>query len=142
MKKYLLSLPLFFLAFVNSVHAAPVFSHPILEKANEQIVLRIEQKTRSITLDENSKKSIEQKKKHLSEILVSVDEAFRKHDKTRFKEQAKLFRDGYKETMLFIQNLTNTSVSSNIHKNIPRAAGDAEITGKSTNITYYADSFE
>lgn len=141
MKKNLLFLTLFFLSLFQGVFAAPSFSHPVLGKAYEQVNLRIDQKTSKLLLDENSRKNIEQRKIQLWEILVSIDIAFGKHNAVKFKEQAKLFRDLYKGTMIFIQDLQNTIASPSFEK-IQNVAGDTEITGESTEITYYADIFE
>jgi rare lipoprotein A (peptidoglycan hydrolase) len=142
MKKHLLFISLFSLASLPCVHATPSFSQPILGKANEQINLRIEQKISQMALTENPKKSIEQKKERLSEILISIDTAFQSHDTVKLREQVKLFRDGYKETMDFIQNAASVNTVSNTHKNIRHVATDTEAIGKNTDITYYADSFE
>lgn len=142
MKKYLQSIVLFLCILFPSAYATPIFSHPVLQKANDLISVKVEQKTSNIILDENSRKTIEQKKENLTQILISIDQAFQKKDKVTLKAQAILFRNGYKELILFIQNLTSVSVASNTHKNIQRIAGDKEITGTSTDITYYADSFE
>lgn len=131
-KTLLLFISSFFPFVVSGVSAAPNFSHPILAKAYEQVNLKIEQKAGKIFLDENSKKSIEQKKENLAGILASIDEAIKRHDKIRIKEQARLFRGGYKEAMDFIQNI----------EKIQPAGGIVEITGKSTDVTYYSDSFE
>lgn len=62
MKKNLLFLVLFFLSLLQGVFAAPSFSHPVLEKAYEQVNLRIDQKAGKLLLDENSRKNIEQRK--------------------------------------------------------------------------------
>ena len=129
MKKNLLLLSLFPLTLLSYAYAAPSLSHPLLQKASEQVNVRIDQKTSKIILDENSKKSINEKKERLSQILVAIDGALKNRDKTKLKEQAKLFRDGYKELTSFVGNLEKTNSL-------------AGITGKNTDILYYADSFE
>lgn len=142
MKKYFILLSLFSLAFFPCAQAAPSFSQPVLKQAYEQVNVRIEQKASKINLDEASRKSIEQRKAKLWEILVSIDRAFKKRDTVKFKEQAKLFRDGYKEAIIFIQNIENLNILANVHEDIQPIVGEREITGKNTDITYYSDSFE
>ncbi|MDD5198011.1 MAG: CAP domain-containing protein [Candidatus Gracilibacteria bacterium] len=141
MKKNLFFLSLFFLSLLQGVSATPSFSHPVLGKAYEQVNLRIEQKASKMILDENSKKNVEERKVRLGEILVSIDTAFKKRDTAKLKEQAKLFRDGYRETIIFIQNLKNLTVPPNLEK-IQDVPGGMEILGESTDITYYSDIFE
>ena len=114
MKKYLLFTILFSLVLLPSVSASPDFSHPVLKKAQEQLYFKIDQKTKKILLDENSKKTINQKKENLSNILLSIDASWKKRDKIALKEQAKLFRDSYKETVRFIQDIEKTGISSTV----------------------------
>ncbi len=143
MKKNIFTFAFCLILSISTVFAAtPNFSSPILTKAYEQINLRIDQKINKIILDENGKKTLEQKKTKLSDILIAIDKAFQKKDKTALKTQVKLFRDTYKETLSFVANLENTNISSNEHKNIPKTTEITKITGKATDITYYADSFE
>jgi len=80
MKKLLFAL-FFFLALLPSVFAASSFSHPVLQKVYEQVNLSITQKTDKITLDENSRVIITQKKEQLVGILVAIDNAVKKRDK-------------------------------------------------------------
>lgn len=136
MKRILLALLLITASF-RYTYAAPSFSEPILQKASEQVELRIDKQAAKTILDENSKKIVEEKKTELMKILLSIDSAFQKKDKAKFREQARLFRAGYQETMRFVQNPRVSDVSPNSHKNIPPIE-----TVKSTDITYYADSFE
>ena len=143
MKKNLFTFVFCLIFSVSTVFAAtPSFSSPILTRAYEQINLQIDQKISKIILDENGKKTVEQKKTKLSDILVAIDKAFQKKDKAALTEQIRLFRSTYKETMSLVANLENTNISSNEHKNIPKATEATKITGKATDITYYADSFE
>lgn len=143
MKKSLFTFTFCLVLSVSTVFAAtPSFSSPILTKAYEQINLRIDQKISKIILDENGKKTIEQKKSKLSDILVAIDKAFQKKDKTVMMEQIRLFRNTYKETMGLVTNLESTNISSNDHKNISKTTETTKITGRATDITYYADSFE
>lgn len=94
------------------------------------------------TLDTIVTAYITQNKQQLTEILHTIDIAFQKRDMNELKKQTILFRNIYKETMSFLQNIPPTVVV-NTHKNIPKIiAGDTEITGESVDITYYADNFE
>lgn len=142
MIKNLLSILFVSLVFLPHAYAAPTFSHPVLQKAYEQVNIRIDRQTDNIILDEGSKKGVEQKKAELSRILVSIDGAFRAHNKTELKKQAKLFRDTYKETIAFLQSVRNGTVLPNTHKNIPRTPENSGSIKNVTDITYYADSFE
>lgn len=139
-KRFLVALSLS-LALFSSVHAVGTFSHPVLQKAYDQINIRIDRKADEMALSENSRKILSQKKADLAKILSAIDQAMKNHDKAKLREQAKLFLAGYREAMVLIPTLsTETPV---IHKNIPRAvSGASKITGKSTDITYYSDSFE
>jgi hypothetical protein len=143
MKKYFFLLSFFSLFLVSYAYATPSFTSPVLGKAYEQVNLRIDQKTSKITLDADVKKSIEQKKEQLSGALVAIDKAFRTHNKTELSKQAKIFRDEWKDLLIFIGNLekTNNSVQV-VQENAQHIAGSTEIVGASTDITYYADSFE
>lgn len=132
MKKNLFLLLSFSLAFLPGVYAAPSFSENVLQKAYEQVQYRIDQKVRAVVLDESSKKIIEAKKQNLTNILVSIDTAFRERDKAKLREQVKLFRDSYKEALYFIQNSKNNQQTST----------SADTIGKTTDITYYANFFE
>lgn len=79
---------------------------------------RITQKTDAVALDANTKKSVEQKKEKLFQALQSIDNALKNHDRTRLREQATFFREGYKETLAYIQS---GAISSGVtHKNIPK----------------------
>lgn len=120
------------------IYAAPKFSQPILAKAYEQISIRIDAKASKVSLDESSKQTIEQKKAHLGDILVAIDQAFQKKDKKTFQAQILLFRAGYKEAIDSIP----TPGSSNVVRSNPVSTTPETDTVKNTDITYYADSFE
>lgn len=84
MKKNLFLLLLFFsLSLLESVYAAPTFSENVLQKAYEQVQRRIDQKISTVILDDRSKKIIEEKKQNLTNILVSIDTAFREHNRAK-----------------------------------------------------------
>lgn len=94
------------------------------------------------TLDVIATAHIAQSKQQLTKMLHAIDIAFQRRDMNELKRQAVLFRDTYKETMNFLQNIP-LAVVVNTHKNIPTIiAGDTEIVGESADITYYADNFE
>ncbi len=95
-----------------------------------------------MTLNMTAIEHIAQNKQQLTKTLHAIDIAFQRRDMNELKRQAILFRDTYKETMSFLQNIP-PAVVVNTHKNIPTViTGDAEIIGESADITYYADAFE
>jgi len=140
MKKYLFAF-FFSLILLPSVFAASSFSHPVLQKVYEQVNLSITQKTDKITLDENSRVIITQKKEQLVGILVAIDNAVKKRDKWTIILQVKLFREKYKETIDYIQNIGNNPPTWDITK-VQINIENIKITGTPTEITYYADFFE
>jgi hypothetical protein len=71
-----------------------------------------------------------------------VDAAVKNHDRAKVQEQIILFRNTYKETILFIQNIEQSTPAPVINKNIPKIIEEVGVTGKNTDITYYADRFE
>lgn len=141
-KKIIIASILSFILFSQG-YAAPTFSHPVLQRAYDQVNARIDARIAKVILDENSKKTIETKKVDLANMLSVIDAAVKAKDKAKIREEAKLFLAKYKETFTFIQGLEKGDIPV-IRKNIPKAVvpGANEITGKNTDITYYADSFE
>lgn len=114
MKNYLLSFSLASVVFVSSVHAAPNFSNATLQKAYEQVNIRITQKTDAMILDKSSQTNIEQKKEKLFQALLVIDDALQNRNKPKIREQVRIFRDTYRETLVFIQG------GGVVHKNIPK----------------------
>lgn len=142
MKKSILGLILVIILVPRYTYAAPTFSEPILQKAYEQVQVRIDAKATQLGLDASTKATVEQKKTYLKDVLVALDKAYKARDKKAFKEQIRLFQNGYKEAIIAIDNLKMTRVIPNDHKNIPKTENTGSITGKTTDITYYSDSFE
>lgn len=135
MKKVFFAILVAALVSNQYTYATPKFVQPILAKAYEQVSIRIDTKASKVILDASSKEAIEQKKAHLGDILVAIDQAFQKKDKKTFQAQILLFRAGYKEAIDSIPAPESASVT-------PTVDTVAADTSRSTDITYYADSFE
>lgn len=142
MKKSFLGLVFMIGLLPGYTQATPIFSEPVLQKAYEQVQVRIDAKISQTGLDASTKAIAEQKKAYLKDVLVALDRAYQKRDKKVFKEQIRLFQNGYKEAIIAIDNLKTVRVIPNDHKNIPKTENTGSITGKATDITYYSDSFE